>query len=110
MSAAMPLTSVFFFGVVAVWVGAALRLARTMQPEERESINKVCGFFMRALAGLAAWCCAPIVLLMLLLRDSRARTLMQRLLGLGLSRPVPVIAGLQTHPCCSLPPSPSPDH
>jgi hypothetical protein len=37
----MPLTSVFFFGVVAVWVGAALRLARTMAPAEREIVTQV---------------------------------------------------------------------
>lgn len=39
----MPLTSVFFFGIISVWVGAALRLARTMQPEEEEIVTRVGG-------------------------------------------------------------------
>jgi hypothetical protein len=41
MSRAMPFTAVFFFGVISVWVGAALRLAKTMAPEERVAVDKV---------------------------------------------------------------------
>ncbi|GBF98341.1 plastidic ATP ADP-transporter [Raphidocelis subcapitata] len=37
MSRAMPATAVFFFAVVGVWASAALRLARTMAPEERQA-------------------------------------------------------------------------
>ncbi|KAI8468826.1 MAG: TLC ATP/ADP transporter-domain-containing protein [Monoraphidium minutum] len=40
MSKAMPLTCVFFFGIISVWVGAALRLARTMAPEEHAAVTR----------------------------------------------------------------------
>jgi hypothetical protein len=40
MSRAMPLTAVFFFGVISVWVGAALRLAK-MAPEEERRVTEV---------------------------------------------------------------------
>lgn len=41
MAKAMPFTAVLFLAVIGVWSGAALRLARTMAPEQKAKVLRV---------------------------------------------------------------------